>query len=62
MYYREKWIDGKLYIKTSSNTDWRVKSLTLADLHKGVENKHISLFTALNLAYKLGQKSETQSP
>lgn len=61
MYYREKWIDNKLYVKTSSNTDWKIKSLTLTDIQEGVKEEHISIFTALSLAYELGQKSKTQS-
>lgn len=62
MYYQEKWIDGKLYVKTLPNTDWKIKPLTLADLQKGVEEGHISIITALKLAYELVQKSETQLP
>ena len=58
MYYQEKWENGLLYVKTTPNGNWKLKSPTLADLHEAVESKEISLARALDLAYLRGKNSK----
>lgn len=54
MYYQEKWIDGRLYVKTTPNGSWQMKTPTLADLRDGVESGAISINDALDMAFALG--------
>lgn len=54
MYYEEKWIDGKLYVKTTPTGSWTIKQPTLADLRDAVEYRNISIVDALDMAFSLG--------
>ena len=54
--YTEKWENGLLYYKPNPTDNWKLKTMTLADLYEGVNGNHISLSLALDLAYSLGEK------
>ena len=60
MYYAERWENGLLYYKTTPKGNWKLKTMTLADLYEGVNNNHITLRLALDTAYSLGVDAQKE--